>query len=264
MINNLKSLIQKEKVILFVGAGVSASLGLPNWSKLIEKLAVDLDYNPKIFNGYGESLALAEYYEMKKGLKSLREWMEEKWTIPDDKIKASKIHEYIAKLNFPIVYTTNYDHCLEKAFEIWDKKFEKIINIDDIIRINLDKTQLIKLHGDMIDEKSIVLTEKSYFERLDFDSPLDLKLRSDILGKSVLFIGYSLTDINIRFLIYKLDKLWEKANQTCVRPKLYIFLPTENPIQQEIFKKRGIETIIGEELDSQKSLEKFLEKLIVN
>ena len=33
--------------------------------------------------------------------------------------------------------------------------------------------------------KTIVLDESSYFERLEFETPLDIKLRSDVLGKSV-------------------------------------------------------------------------------
>ena len=50
-------------------------------------------------------------------------------------------------------------------------------------------TRILKLHGDLDNENSLVLTETSYFERLPFESPVDIKLRSDTLGKSILFIG---------------------------------------------------------------------------
>lgn len=43
-------------------------------------------------------------------------------------------------------------------------------------------------------------------------SPLDIKLRADALGKSILFIGYSLTDINIRYLLYKLHIQWAESD----------------------------------------------------
>lgn len=55
------------KLMLFVGAGVSANLGLPNWGALIEHIAEDLGYDPKIFSTYGTHLALAEFYKKKKG-----------------------------------------------------------------------------------------------------------------------------------------------------------------------------------------------------
>ena len=129
--------------------------------------------------------------------------------------------------------------------------------------VNLDSntTQIIKFHGDTISDSSIVLTESSYFKRLNFESPLDIKLRSDMLGKSILFIGYSLSDINIRLLIYKLDQLWQNYNLN-KRPASYIFLPTPNPIQEAILKSRGIITITGEGLDKKESTEKFLTSLL--
>ena len=177
--------------------------------------------------------------------------------------KKSTIYEAIVMLNFPPIYTTNYDHCLETAFAAWNKKYKRIVSVDDFVNMNNTETQIIKFHGDTISDHSIVLTESSYFERLAFDSPLDLKLRADMLGKSILFIGYSLSDINIRFLIYKLDQLWRKSNNSSKRPKSYLFLPTPNPIQEAILNDRGIQTIVGDELDKTKSMEKFLKNLFI-
>ena len=56
----MKQLIEeykKGRVILFVGAGVSANLGIPTWSKLIDKIAEDLDYDSEVFKTYGDFLA---------------------------------------------------------------------------------------------------------------------------------------------------------------------------------------------------------------
>lgn len=260
--NDLKQKIENKNVILFAGAGVSAALELPTWGKLIEKFSEDLGYHSEIFKGFGDSLALAEYYEIEKnGIEELSKWMKKEWDIPIEKIQNSKIHENISKLEFPIIYTTNYDHCLETALSNFGKKYKKIVTVAELVNIKHDENQLVKFHGDMDLDKTIVLTEKSYFERLSFESPLDIKLRSDMLGKSILFIGYSLTDINIRLLIYKLDKIWKDSEEE-VRPKLYLFLPNPNPVQAKILEQRGIETIIGKSLDPKESLEKFLEELL--
>ena len=263
MYSELKEAIKKGEVILFAGAGVSASLGLPTWSELIGKLAEDLGYDSRIFSGYGDSLALAEYYQIeKKNMTELEQWMKTNWDVSEEKIKKSEVHQALAKLNFPIVYTTNYEHCLEKAFQLEKKKIRRIVEIKDLVGIKSDEIQIVKLHGDMEKKGSLVLAEKDYFNRLNFESPLDIKLRGDMLGKSILFLGYSLTDINIRLLIFKLDQLWLKGSQEgCLRPKLYIFLPNPNPIQEKIFKERGIETIIGEGLDKKESMVNFLNQL---
>lgn len=264
MHSKLKELIKKGDVILFVGSGISANLGLPTWGELIGKLAEDLEYDKRIFSNYGDSLALAEFYQIEKqGMSELELWMKKNWNIADEKIKESKIHQLLIKLNFPIIYTTNYDHCLEKAFELSGKKIKKIVDIDDLIGIKTNDLQIIKFHGDIDKKGSLVLAEADYFDRLNFESPLDIKLRADMLGKSILFLGYSLTDINIRLLIYKLDQLWLKGSQkNDIRPKLYIFLPNPNPIQEAIFKKRGIIPIIGEELKKDESMLSLLNQLV--
>ena len=80
-----------------------------------------------------------------------------------------------------------------------------VTNLDDIVAAPVDtSTQVVKLHGTFDDDGSLVLTETSYFDRLEFESPIDIKMRADILGKTLLFIGYSLSDINIRYMLYKL------------------------------------------------------------
>lgn len=257
----IKKIKQKE-VILFVGAGVSATLNLPTWSQLMDYIAGELGMDKEVFKMYGDNLELAEYYYHKKGtIGDLRSWLDRSWNIDDNIIKESTIFRNICRLKFPIIYTTNYDYCLERAHDINNKKYNKIVKVEDLCNINNDYTQIIKFHGDFADDNSIVLTESSYFNRMDFESPLDIKLRADILGKSILFIGYSLSDINMRYLIYKLNKLWDLSDNEQNRPKSYIFLGSPNPVQELIWERRNITPIIGEEINSQLSLEKFLNNL---
>ncbi len=131
----------------------------------------------------------------------------------------------------------------------------------DLVNLDSASTQIVKFHGDFDDYKSIVLTESSYFERLDFEQPLDIKLRSDVLGKTILFIGYSLNDINIRFLLYKLNKIWINSNYQDCQPKSYIFLGTPNMVQQEVLEARGIKTIISESDNVKEGVIEFLKNL---
>ena len=44
--------------------------------------------------------------------------MDRNWTIPEEALKASRVHELICRLDFPIIYTTNFDRNLETAFEL--------------------------------------------------------------------------------------------------------------------------------------------------
>ncbi|MCY9529335.1 SIR2 family protein [Paenibacillus alvei] len=254
--------IRNRKVVLFAGAGLSAQLGLPTWRNLINHIAKEINYDPEIFNMFGDSLALAEYYTSSKGsIGELRSWMDINWHT-NVKIEDSLAHKYIVELNFPIIYTTNYDRWIEKAYQYYQKEIIKIKNVGDIRNIEEGKPQLVKFHGDFDDDNSMVLTETSYFERLDFEGPLDIKLRSDTLGKSILFIGYSLSDINIRYLLFKLQKIWEKSAYANRRPTSYLFLLKPNPIQELVLEKRGVKVIVADSDDPNTALPMFLEKLL--
>ena len=254
---------KQGNVILFVGAGVSMNLGLPSWGALINKIADDLDYDPEIFKTLGEHYALAEYYRISKGsIGPLRSWMDVNWHKPDIKVESSKVHELIAKAEFPIIYTTNYDRWLEYALDHYKKPYTKIASVADLTKIKERNTQIVKFHGDFDDDKSIVLDETSYFERLEFETPLDIKLRSDVLGKSVLFIGYGLADINLRFLFYKLSKLWKANHNGAAQPRSYIFSPRPNPVQEAVLDQWGISMISSEIENPGKALEEFLENFV--
>jgi hypothetical protein len=254
--------LREQRVILFVGAGVSQNLGLPSFAKLINHLAEDLDYDAEIFRLFGDYLSLAEYHKIQKGpIGPLRGWMDREWH-KDTDISSSHIHELIVNLKCPIIYTTNYDRWLELAHEHYGISYKKIVNEGSIPNINSGEVQIVKLHGDFDDDNSIVLTESSYFDRLSFDAPLDVKLRADALGKTMLFIGYSLGDINIRYLIYKMNVQWAKSKWVRVRPRWYFFLSSPNPIQEAILESRGITTIVSQNDDPGEGLKEFLEGLI--
>jgi len=247
MLSELLREHEKENVVLFVGSGVSANLNLPTWNDLIDYIAKELGYDPDIYRTFGDNYALAEYYKVEKGtIGPLRSWLDTNWHSSDIDILESTIHEKIVKSEFPVIYTTNYDRWIELAHKAHNKQFKKVVSVADLKYLDESTTQIVKFHGDFDNDESIVMGETSYFERLDFESPLDIKLRSDLLGKSVLFIGYSLQDINLRFLFYKLAKIWNDSNLGEAQPKSYIFSPRPNPVQEKVLKQWGIEMINSE------------------
>ena len=260
---NLVEALRNQNLLLFVGAGVSKNLGLPTWGGLIDQMANDLGYDRDVFESLGDYLTLAEYYQsVKSSIGPLRSWMDRTFHDSAIKIEVSTIHRLIVEMSCPLVYTTNYDSWLEQAFRLYNRPYTKIVNVGDFAGIREGITQIVKFHGDFEDDSSIVLTETSYFNRLGFESPLDIKLRADLLGRSILFIGYSLTDINIRYLLYKLNQLWECYPDPEVKPKSYIFLNRPNPVQEEVLLKRGIIPIVSESDDPGDGLEWLLKELI--
>ncbi len=263
MLEDLIGAIRKRQAILFAGAGVSMTVGLPSWQTLIEHIAQELDVD---LSGFSQSdvnyLTLAEFYRIKQGsIGPLRSWMDRNWTIQEDKLKASRVHELICRLDFPIVYTTNFDRNLETAFDMHGRDYVKIVNAKDIARVQEGLPQIVKYHGDFDDDKSIVLAETDYLDRLSFESPLDIKFRSDALGKTILFIGYSMTDLNIRFLMHRLWKTWGGSGYERDRPPSYVFMLRPNPVEEAVLAQWGLRVLTERECPPEEALETFLAKL---
>ena len=119
----------------------------------------------------------------------------------------------------------------------------------------------MKFHGDFDDDASLVLTETDYFNRLAFDSPLDIKFISDALGKTVLFVGYSMSDMNIRLLLHNLRRTWQLSGYANDRPRSFLFMAQRDELQQAILDQWGITALAAENDDTQQALTDFLEKL---
>ncbi|EIM26957.1 SIR2 family NAD-dependent protein deacylase [Microvirga lotononidis] len=263
MLDDLVAAIRKRQAILFAGAGVSMTVGLPSWNTLIEHVADELEIDLSEFRGTElNHLTLAEYYRLKQGsIGPLRSWMDRNWSIPEEALKSSRVHELICKLEFPIVYTTNFDRNLETSFELHGREYVKIVNAKDIARIQPGVPQIVKYHGDFDDDSSIVIAETDYLDRLSFESPIDIKFRSDALGKTILFIGYSMRDLNIRFLLHRLWKTWVDSGYERDRPQSYIFMLRSNPVEQAVLEQWGLQVLTEKDCPSEQALETFLAKL---
>jgi len=260
----LVNAIRDHKALLFVGAGVSMNLGIPSWRQLTDHIAQRLGEDPEEFAQLGSDQTLAEYYMLQTGsLGPLRSWMDVEWhRDAEKKVRQSAIHRLIVELGFPIIYTTNYDRYLEIAHEVHGAAYSKISSMGDMNRLHSTATQIVKSHGDFEDDGSIVLTESNHFDRLSLESPLDLKLRADLLSRVALFVGYSVSDIGIRYLLYRLHKLWEQSPSAQARPKAYVFLGQPNLVQARVLAGWGIVPLFSEVPEIGEALRQLLETVL--
>lgn len=134
-------------------------------------------------------------------------------------------------------------------------------NARDVANVRDGVPQIVKYHGDFDDDQSLVLAESDYFERINFDSPLDIKFRADALGRTILFIGYSMSDLNIRLLLYRLWQTWRNSGNERDRPNSFVFMPRSNPVQEAVLGQWGITALSGVSDDPQTALTAFLDDL---
>ncbi len=262
-LDDLARSIRDRQAILFVGAGVSIGVGLPSWTALIEHLQQELGLPAD--EGGSQSLGhlvLAEYYRIRTGsIGPLRSWMDREWKVSEERVRESRIHQLIVGLDFPLIYTTNYDRNLETAFDLARRPYVKIANARDLALARSHDTQIIKFHGDFDDDQSLVLTESDYFSRLAFDSPLDVRFRADAMSRTVLFIGYSMQDPNIRLLLHRIWESWARSGYERSRPPSFVFLSRSDPAQEAVLGRWGITALSSRIDEPGPALEDFLERL---
>ena len=73
-----------------------------------------------------------------------------------------------------------------------------------------------------------------------FDTPLDIRLRSDSLARPLLFLGYSLRDLNTRYLLFRLQELWKSSPYADQRPRSYIVMTERAEAQEIVLSSRGV------------------------
>lgn len=254
--------IAARRLILFVGGGVSQNLGLPDFKTLVAHIAKEMGFAPGTAS-VADYAVIAEAYLVRHAqLGALRSWMDTTWHPSSIRIEKSELHNLIADLDFPTIYTTNYDRWLEKSFEKRGKPFHKITNAADLTIPGDGHTEIIKFHGDFQDDDSLVLTESSYFQRMSFETPLDIRLRSDSLARPLLFVGYSLHDMNTRYLLYRLQELWKNSPHADQRPASYILMTEHSEAQEIVLKSRGILPVTIDRDDPGRGTTEFLRELL--
>ena len=92
--------------------------------------------------------------------------------------------------------TTNYDLILEQLLEN-----PKIIGPQNPFSISKGMIPVFHMHGHVKEPENIVISEKDYVQAMKVNDYRQLKLSMALAESSVLFIGYSLGDINVRTAI---------------------------------------------------------------
>lgn len=262
-IEKCKNLHTEGRLIPFIGAGLSIRFSLPSSSGLINIIADELGWDPPILKQAGDIHQLAEYFiEVKGNIGELHSILDRFFNVDRKLIEKSRAHMALAELQPKRIYTTNWDRIIEIAFEIRGKPHKTIISIGDLTQTKRDETQIVKFHGDFSDASSLVLPESSYFQRLEFETALDIKLRADILENSLLFAGYDFSDINMRYMLYKLKKLMVESHSTYIQPRAIMVTFAPSDVERRLLAKYGVLLVALDPIKKDESMDDFIESLV--
>jgi hypothetical protein len=214
--------VRNECCVLFLGAGVHApppegspfayppGQRPPIGAALSRELAAKCDFARRFPNedpGNLQRVALA--YEIDSSRAQLVDAIAR---AVDAGKTPSPMLTALARLDFPLVITTNYDGLFERALRdagkqprvsVYKPEDEQTTDFDNE---TAQSPVIYKLHGDIAHRESLVVTDEDYIQfvlRMSDKEPYDpipLSLKHFLKRWTTLFIGYSLLDYNLRLL----------------------------------------------------------------
>ena len=75
------------------------------------------------------------------------------------------------------------------------------------------------------------------------ESAMDYRLRADLLGRVVLFLGYSFRDTNVSYLFRRINALFQNLPGSPTGRRAYITVADPSDFETELFRARNIEVI---------------------
>lgn len=249
----LRDRYREKRVLPFIGAGASMAVRWqdgnvtkrgPSWNEMVDRAATELGFSPALLRVRGTDLQILEYYKAQNSgrIAKLSNWLLGSLRPPDQAIRDSLIHQELARLdNCELFYTTNYDDLLERNFDLNNRSY-KIVAAEEQMGMR-GSCEIVKFHGDFNHPDKMVVTESDYQERLKLTTDLDLRFRSDLLGRVVLFVGYSFRDTNIPYIFSLFSKQFATLTGNMAGRRAFITVPDPSDFEKTLFRDRNIEVI---------------------
>jgi hypothetical protein len=200
--------------------------------------------DPALLRCRGTDQQILEYYKRKNSgqIAKLTNWLNRYMVPPDDALKDNVILRELAELSdCNLFYTTNYDDFLERSLALNGRK-TSVVAVEAEMAGRGRSCEVVKFHGDWNHPDEIVLTERDYEQRLRLSRPLDLRLQADLLGRVILFLGYSFRDPNVAYLFSLFnERRGNMGSRTGTRA--YIAVSDPSDFERSLFAARGIEVI---------------------
>lgn len=195
--------INNKKLIIFIGAGVSALTGLPLWNQLADKLVKNsieekcISFNDaeivfsKIQDAKQKISIVYELFDKNGKLDKFYNYLTELLSCDKANIEAETIFKFCEWANATVL-TTNADVLL-------DEYYQKELIHSDLSEFVFKKNYaaLYKIHGSITDKRTLVFTAEQYLKRYSKDSFKDFLSKIFASEYTVLFIGYGMSEFEL-------------------------------------------------------------------
>ena len=206
----------------------------------IQRKFDDLFYNEKIIV---EGLTIDEAY--KKSISPFKFEIANRfrnYTILEDKLdEIEDFKLFLSKAK--VIVTTNYDTFIEDLLNEVGAKPTIYVGQNGFFDPTHDWSELYKIHGDIGLPDSIVITEEDY-QKYDKNSILlSAKLLVNMIDSPIVFIGYSLTDRNVRKLLNDFSSQLprEDIRKTTNRIAIIQYKDGDMTVNEEMYRDQSLD-----------------------
>jgi hypothetical protein len=255
--------LKENNAAVFAGAGLSKPCGFVDWKELMREIAANLGLD---VDQETDLIAIAQYHINERlGNRSIINQ-----TIIDQFVKDAELsenHRVLARLPVSSYWTTNYDDLIEKAIKEAGKTPDEKKSSQNILQ-TLPKrdTVVYKMHGDVGQPNDAIIAKEDYETYERKRGAYSIVLRSELLSKTFLFVGFSFDDPNLIYTLSRIKNLLgEEANAQRTH---YFFVKKETDCEklkkQELkikdLNRYGIRAIVIDEYAEITTILKSLEK----
>lgn len=250
----LYELIRKEEVLIFAGAGLSLYAGFPSGQQLkniiyesltvTEKEEISINYN---LTDLSEQVVRIRNNNRNALIGFLNNsFLKNPTTFPH-------VHKKIASIpHFKTIITTNYDKLIEESYK---DKCQVLISDKQVPYIDRAKVQVFKIHGDLSDPNSIIISQSDYNAFFKNNSEHTIYwsvIKERLSTKNILFLGYNLEDPNVAVVF---DKITEALKEN--RRESFFVSPNLSEFRKNDLLRKGITYI-------EDTAEKLIDGLLQN
>lgn len=244
--------INENYAAVFAGAGLSRSAGYVDWKELLSDLADDIGLD---INKETDLVAVAQYYKNERGGRSaINQIIMDKF---NENIENNINIQVLSELPICTYWTTNYDSLIEQQLKKQNKKVDVKINQNNLsLSLRNRDVVVYKMHGDISDPSSAVLTKDDYEAYNIYRSLFSTALQGDLISKTFVFIGFSFADPNLNSILSRIRVLLNDNQRShyCLLKKInrndyktdedYIYASTKQKLRIEDLLRYSINTVL--------------------
>ena len=249
LINNFASSVMEGDAALFIGAGMSRQSGFVDWKDLLRECGSDLGLN---LDREHDFVNVAQYYlnNRNRDRSRLNQIIKEEF---DRHCTLSEKHHILARLPISTVWTTNFDCLIERAMQEAGRTVDIKSRDQDVALHHKGRdVVLYKMHGDVKRPDEVIICRDDYEGYAKRHRILQTTLEGDLISKTFLFLGFSFTDPNLKYVFGHLRSMLfdsKREHYTIIRKaRLNWHIKDKKTAEEEFNYQRNKEKLLINDL----------------